>query len=66
MIRENLVAERVAIESYKEMIRYLGQDDPTTKRLLESILAKEEERAEDLSSLLPEIPQPSVLKAVSA
>ena len=48
MIRENLVAERVAIESYKEMIAYLGQDDPTTKRLLESILAKEEEHAEDL------------------
>ena len=52
MIRENLVAERVAIESYKEMIAYLGQDDPTTKRLLESILAKEEEHAEDLSSML--------------
>lgn len=51
MIHENLVAERVAIEAYKEMIVYIGQDDPTTKRLLESILAKEEEHAEDLASL---------------
>jgi bacterioferritin len=51
MIRENLIAERVAIESYKEMINYIGQDDPTTRRLLESILAKEEEHAEDLASL---------------
>jgi bacterioferritin len=52
MIHENLVAERVAIESYREMIAYIGQDDPTTKRLLESILAKEEEHAEDLASLV--------------
>jgi bacterioferritin len=51
MIRENLIAERVAIESYKEMITFIGQDDPTTKRLLESILAKEEEHAEDMASL---------------
>jgi bacterioferritin len=52
MILENLVAERVAIESYKEMISYIGIKDPTTVRLLERILAKEEEHAEDLSSLL--------------
>jgi bacterioferritin len=52
MIRENLIAERVAIESYKEMLDYLGQDDPTTRRLIESILAKEEEHAEDLSSMM--------------
>ncbi len=52
MIKENLVAERVAIESYSEMIRYLGEDDPTTKRLLEGILAVEEEHAEDLSGLI--------------
>lgn len=59
MIRENLIAERVAIESYKEMITYLGGDDPTTRRLLESILAKEEEHAEDLSSLLRDVtPRP--------
>jgi bacterioferritin len=64
MIRENLVAERIAIESYKEMIRYIGEDDPTTKRLLEWILAKEEEHAEDLSSLLPRTSTASALKAV--
>ena len=52
MIRENLVAERVAIDSYSEMIRYLGADDPTTRRLLEAILAKEEEHATDMSDLL--------------
>jgi len=52
MIKEDLVAERVAIESYREIIAQLGQDDPTTRRMLESILAAEEEHAEDLSSLL--------------
>ncbi len=52
MILENLVAERVAIESYKEMISYIGVRDSTTGRLLESILAKEEEHAEELSSML--------------
>jgi bacterioferritin len=52
MIREDLVAERVAIDSYKEMITYIGPRDPTTKRMLEEILAKEEEHAEDLSSML--------------
>jgi bacterioferritin len=52
MIRENLIAERVAIESYKEMLRFIGEDDPTTRRMLESILAKEEEHAEDLASLI--------------
>lgn len=52
MIKEDLVAERVAIESYSEMIRYLGNDDPTTRRMLEGILAMEEEHADDLVSLL--------------
>ncbi len=52
MIREDLVAERIAVESYGEMIRYLANDDPTTRRMLESILAVEEEHAEDLSGLL--------------
>jgi bacterioferritin len=52
MIREDLVAERVAIDSYKEMLTYIGPHDPTTKRMLEEILAKEEEHAEDLSSML--------------
>ncbi len=52
MIREDLVAERIAIESYAELIRYIGDDDPTTRRMLEGILATEEEHAEDLISLL--------------
>lgn len=52
MIRENLVAERIAIESYSEMINYIGDKDPTTRRLLEEILGVEEEHAEDLVSLL--------------
>lgn len=52
MIKEDLIAERVAIESYREMIAYLGDQDPTTQRLLKEILAVEEEHADDLSSLL--------------
>ena len=52
MIKEDLIAERIAIESYREMIAYLGDQDPTTHRMLEGILASEEEHAEDLSSLL--------------
>ena len=52
MIKEDLIAERIAIESYREMIAYLGNQDPTTRRMLEAILAAEEEHAEDLSSLL--------------
>ena len=52
MIKEDLVAERVAIESYSEMIKYFGDKDPTTRRMLEEILAKEEEHADDLVTLL--------------
>lgn len=52
MIKEDLIAERIAIESYREMIAYLGDRDPTTQRMLKEILASEEEHAEDLSSLL--------------
>jgi bacterioferritin len=52
MIKENLIAERIAIESYREMIGYLGEQDTTTRRMLEGILASEEEHAEDLSSLI--------------
>jgi bacterioferritin len=52
MIREDLVAERVAIDSYGDMIRYLQDKDPTTRRLLEGILAVEEEHANDMASLL--------------
>jgi len=52
MIKENLVAERVAIESYREMIRFFGENDPTTRRMLEQILAVEEEHANDMVDLL--------------
>jgi bacterioferritin len=55
MIKEDLVAERIAIDSYREIIQYLGNDDPTTRRMMESILAMEEEHAEDLVSLLTEL-----------
>jgi bacterioferritin len=55
MIREDLVAERVAIDSYNEMIRYVGDDDVTTRRMLEGILAVEEEHADDLSSFLKDL-----------
>ena len=52
MIKEDLVAERIAIDSYREFIEYLGNDDPTTRRMMEGILAMEEEHADDLVSLL--------------
>jgi len=55
MIREDLVAERIAIDSYAEMIRYVNNDDPTTRRMLESILAMEEKHADDLVTLLEEL-----------
>ena len=55
MIKEDLVAERIAIDSYREMITYFGTDDPTSRRMLEGILAVEEEHADDLVSLLGEI-----------
>ena len=52
MIKEDLVAERIAIDSYREMITYFGTDDPTSRRLMEEILAVEEEHADDLVNLL--------------
>jgi len=52
MIKENLVAERVAIETYREMVRYFGDKDPTTRKMLEHILAQEEEHANDMHDLL--------------
>ena len=52
MIKEDLVAERIAIEIYGEIIRYLGNNDPTTRRIMEEILAKEEEHADDMNNLL--------------
>ncbi|MHB8178801.1 MAG: ferritin-like domain-containing protein [Vulcanimicrobiaceae bacterium] len=55
MIRENLVAERIAIESYSEIIRYLGDKDITSRRLMEEILAVEEEHANDMLDLIDQV-----------
>ncbi len=55
MIKEDLVAERIAIDSYREIIQYLGNDDPTTRRMMEGILAMEEEHADDLVNLLADL-----------
>lgn len=52
MVREDLVAERIAVESYNEIIRYLGDDDPTTRIAIEKILSKEEEHADDMKKIL--------------
>ena len=55
MIKEDLIAERIAIESYRDIVQFLGDRDPTTRRLMEEVLAKEEEHAEDLVSLIQEL-----------
>jgi len=55
MIKEDLVAERIAIDSYREIVQYLGNDDPTTRRMMEGILAVEEEHADDMMNLLQEV-----------
>ncbi len=55
MIKENLVAERIAIDSYREIVDYLGNADTTTRRIMEEILAVEEEHAEDMNTLLEEL-----------
>jgi bacterioferritin len=52
MIQEDLIAERIAIDTYSEMIRYVGDDDITTRRMLENILGMEEEHANDMATLL--------------
>jgi len=52
MIKEDLIAERIAVESYTEMVRWFGDRDPTSRRMMESILAKEEEHADDMATLL--------------
>jgi bacterioferritin len=57
MIREDLVAERIAIDSYRDIIQYLGDKDPTTRRMLEGILAVEEEHADELADLLVAFPE---------
>jgi bacterioferritin len=56
MIREDLVAERIAIDSYREIIQYLGDKDSTTRRMLEDILAVEEQHADELADLLVTLP----------
>jgi bacterioferritin len=56
MIKEDLVAERIAIDSYREVITYLGDADPTTRRMMEQILAVEEEHADELAELLQGFP----------
>ena len=58
MIKEDLVAERIAIDSYAEVARYIGDKDPTTRRLMEGILAQEEEHADDLANLLERLDAP--------
>jgi bacterioferritin len=55
MIREDLIAERIAVATYSEIVRWLGDDDPTTRRLIEEILAKEEEHADDLAKLMTQL-----------
>ena len=52
MIKEDLIAERIAIESYREMVSFLANNDPTTQRMIKEILAMEEEHADDMASLL--------------
>lgn len=56
MIKEDLVAERIAIDSYRELIQYLGHQDPTTSKMLKDILAVEEEHADELADLLERLP----------
>jgi bacterioferritin len=56
MIREDLVAERIAIDSYRDIIRYLGDQDPTTRRMMEGILSMEESHADELADLLVTVP----------
>jgi bacterioferritin len=57
MIREDLIAERIAIDSYRELLLFLGTDDPTTSQMLRSILAVEEEHADELADLLVDLPK---------
>jgi bacterioferritin len=56
MIEEDLVAERIAISTYGEIARWLGEDDPTTRRVVETLLAEEEDHADEMLSLLAHMP----------
>jgi len=66
MIKEDLVAERIAIDTYREIIQYLGERDPTSRRMMEGILAKEEEHADDLADLLVAFPEEAKAKESAA
>ena len=66
VIRQDLVAERIAVESYSEIIRYLADNDPTSKRMIEEILAKEEEHADDMKTLLERVGKEEVTAKVKA
>ena len=55
MVYEDLVAERIAIDSYREIIQYIGEKDPTTRRIFEDILAQEEEHADDMADILKDL-----------
>lgn len=55
MVYEDLVAERIAIDSYREIIQYIGEQDPTTRRIFEDILAQEEEHADDMADILKDL-----------
>jgi len=57
MIKEDLVAERIAIDSYREIVQFLGERDPTTRRMMEEILAAEEDHADDMADLLQDLPK---------
>lgn len=55
MVYEDLVAERIAVDSYREIVQYIGESDPTTRRIFEDILAQEEEHADDMADLLKDL-----------
>ena len=59
MIKEDLIAERIAIDSYREIVNFLGDKDPTSRRIMETILAVEEEHADDMADLLTGLPSDS-------
>ena len=65
MIKEDLVAERIAIDSYREIVQFLGDQDPTTRRMMEEILASEEHHADDMADLLKDFPKQVALAKAS-
>ena len=65
MIKEDLVAERIAIDSYREIVQFLGDQDPTTRRMMEEILASEEDHADDMADLLKDLPKQVALAKAS-